>query len=94
MKNFSSVRTADGRRAVLSIDVCNLEEVKVRSKDPFGGRGTLEFSDQPHPLTPLPVPSRRCGECGRENLSEQEKTLRRGAKIERRAPRFPSAYEQ
>jgi hypothetical protein len=31
---------------MLSVDVRYLEEVEVWSKDPFGGRGTLEFSDQ------------------------------------------------
>jgi hypothetical protein len=31
---------------MLSVDVRYLEEVEVWSKDPFGGRGTLEFSNQ------------------------------------------------
>ena len=37
---------ADGGGAVLGVDVGHLEEVEVRGENPFGGRGTLEFSDQ------------------------------------------------
>ena len=36
----------DGRGTVFSVDIRHLEEVEVRGENPFGGRGTLEFSDQ------------------------------------------------
>src|SRR6266496_2018396 len=70
----------NGRCSVLGINVCYFEEVEVRGENPFGGRGALEFSDQPHPH-PLSLQEREVAAAleGGEKISRCRRRVREAA---------------